>query len=525
MSQSPAEQQAGTRLNDRTAGDLVGVAVPPALSEDPPARPDDLCSPSDEGSAVEVIVRRHTRQLLAMLDVMGLALGFFAGIHLLAISLGTGTEEAGSHLGLWSIAYMPVYLVSFGAYGLYRRERRRLFATSFPDFAYLAHALGAAAAATLGLSHALRHVALVHPTISLTGVTAMTLPALITVPAVRVAGGALVRRRGMVRSRVIILGSGMVADTVTRRLAAFEDIELLGCVDDVGSYADGGRGVTSIGLLGCIADLPVVCQQLDADRVIVAFSPAAAPQLAETLRVLPPTVQVSVVPRLFDLVTWRSHVDELHGLPVMDVAPPVLDATHRAVKRAVDLAASIAIVAVALPIWLSIAVMIKLSSPGPVLFRQLRTGRAGRPFWICKFRTMRVGAEQEKTHLQAGNEVDGPLFKMRDDPRVTRVGRLLRATSLDELPQLINVIRGDMSLVGPRPFVTAEASCIDGWAARRFDVRPGMTGLWQVSGRNDLPFEELRRLDYSYVASWSLWWDLKIIWQTPASVLRRRGAY
>jgi exopolysaccharide biosynthesis polyprenyl glycosylphosphotransferase len=265
--------------------------------------------------------------------------------------------------------------------------------------------------------------------------------------------------------------------------------------------------------------------ELDADRVIVAFSPAAAPELADTLRQLPSHVRVSVVPRLFDLLTWRSHVDELHGLPVMDVAPPVLGLGHRALKRALDLVLSIGMVLVLLPSWIMIAILIKLTSPGPVLFRQERCGRGGRSFWIYKFRTMRLGADEEKAGLWRDNEVDGPLFKIKEDPRVTRVGRVLRATSLDEFPQLLNVIKGDMSVVGPRPFVVDEAGQIEGWAARRFDVRPGMTGLWQVSGRNDLPFEELRRLDYSYVASWSLWWDLKIIWQTPACVFRRRGAY
>jgi lipopolysaccharide/colanic/teichoic acid biosynthesis glycosyltransferase len=138
---------------------------------------------------------------------------------------------------------------------------------------------------------------------------------------------------------------------------------------------------------------------------------------------------------------------------------------------------------------------------------------------------MRMGAEAERSGLAGANQVDGPIFKLREDPRVTRVGRVLRKTSLDELPQLLDVLRGDMSLVGPRPFVTAEAAGIDGWAQRRFDVRPGLTGLWQVSGRNDLPFDELRRLDYEYVASWSLWWDLSILWHTPASVVRRNGAY
>ena len=171
------------------------------------------------------------------------------------------------------------------------------------------------------------------------------------------------------------------------------------------------------------------------------------------------------------------------------------------------------------------AIAIKATSPGPVLFRQPRTGRNGENFQIFKFRTMTVGADDAKVELRGHNDVDGPLFKLRDDPRVTRLGRLLRATSFDEMPQLLNVLLGQMSLVGPRPFVPDESAGIDGWAARRFDVKPGMTGLWQISGRNDLPFEELRQLDYAYVASWSLWWDLKILWHTPGSVLRRHGAY
>ncbi len=160
--------------------------------------------------------------------------------------------------------------------------------------------------------------------------------------------------------------------------------------------------------------------------------------------------------------------------------------------------------------------LIKATSPGPVFFRQARTGRYEKTFFVLKFRTMyrrRRGAPDEIDHL---NEMDGPLFKVTNDPRVTRVGRFLRRTSLDEIPQLINVWKGDMSLVGPRPFVVAEAAEIEGWARKRFEARPGMTGLWQVSGRNELSHLELCRLDYLYVASWSFWWDLQILWQTPA---------
>jgi exopolysaccharide biosynthesis polyprenyl glycosylphosphotransferase len=470
-------------------------------------------------------VRRQTRRLLAALDVAGIVLGIAVGMGLLAAGLGVGTVEPRAHLGAWTLAYAPVYLLACVLYGLDRRERRRLFATNFPDLMHLAHALLAGGGATLGISHLLRHYFGVTPTVSLTGAVFISVPMLITVPVVRVLGGLVVRRRGLVRSRIIILGSGTVADSVARRLAAFADLELLGCVDDPGPYADGGRGVTSIGLLGQVSELPRLCAELDADRVIVAFSPTETRALADTLRRLPSGVQISVVPRLFDLLTWRSHVDELHGLPVMDVAPPALSPGNRAVKRAFDVVVSGAVIVVTLPAWVMIAIAIRSTSAGPVFFRQKRAGRGGQPFDIFKFRTMRQGADTEKALMQAANEVDGPLFKIREDPRVTPVGQFLRATSLDELPQLFNVLKGDMSLVGPRPFVIDEAGKIDGWAARRFDMRPGMTGLWQVSGRNDLPFEDLQRLDYAYVASWSPGWDLKIVWQTPGTVIRRRGAY
>ena len=160
-----------------------------------------------------------------------------------------------------------------------------------------------------------------------------------------------------------------------------------------------------------------------------------------------------------------------------------------------------------------------------MLFRQERIGKGNKPFTIYKLRTMAHDAEQKRPELEHSNEMDGPLFKIRADPRATPIGRFLRRTSLDEAPQLFNVLRGDMSLVGPRPFIRAESSAIDGSAQRRFEVRPGMTGLWQVSGRSELTFEEMQRLDYLYVASWSIWWDFRILWLTPALVFRGHGAF
>ena len=209
---------------------------------------------------------------------------------------------------------------------------------------------------------------------------------------------------------------------------------------------------------------------------------------------------------------------------LIDIAPASMGPGARAVKRAFDLVVSSAVLIVVSPVLLAAAVAVAVTSPGPVFFRQERMGRGGRVFRIFKFRTMVDGAEHQRDHLLHLNEVDGPLFKVVDDPRITPVGRFLRRTSLDEIPQLLNVWKGDMSLVGPRPFVVPEALEIEGWARKRFEVRPGMTGLWQVSGRNELSHLELCRLDYLYVASWSFWWDIRILWHTPATVLKGRGA-
>ena len=176
------------------------------------------------------------------------------------------------------------------------------------------------------------------------------------------------------------------------------------------------------------------------------------------------------------------------------------------------------------PLLLAIALAIKLDSPGPVLFRQLRCGLHGRPFTFLKFRSMRVDAEALKKQLAPFNEMDGPAFKMTNDPRVTPVGRFLRRTSLDELPQLWNILRGDMSFVGPRPAVLEEVRQYEPWQRRRLSMQPGLTCLWQVSGRNELTFDEWMRLDLEYIDNWSLWLDLKIALKTIPAVLLGRGA-
>jgi lipopolysaccharide/colanic/teichoic acid biosynthesis glycosyltransferase len=233
-------------------------------------------------------------------------------------------------------------------------------------------------------------------------------------------------------------------------------------------------------------------------------------------------VKVSLLPRLLEVVGWSVALDEVEGLPLLGVRGYGLTKSSRFLKRSLDVTGSLAALLLLAPLLAGIAVAVKLSSRGPVLFRQRRVGKGGRAFDLLKFRTMCEGADARKHELLALNEADG-LFKIADDPRVTPLGRLLRRCSLDEAPQLVNVLRGEMSLVGPRPLVAEEDSRIQGWLRRRLDVTPGMTGVWQVLGSARIPLHEMVKLDYLYRANWSLWLDVKILMRTVPFVFARRG--
>ncbi len=489
------------------------------LHEPAPATVEPTETLMDAGPVLGVrpLKRRSSLPALVLCDIVALALAIFAATAVAnAIDHKPLTEAAAS------LPYLVVFLPLLGCYGLYRRGRRRLVASMFPDLSQLFHSVGIGCLLCLVVSR-VAHDSLEVTQLDRKAVALMGVGIMVVLPVARAVTRWLLRPSHRTHSRVLIVGSGQVASVVLQRLQHVDSMHVVGCVDD--GFLPTSDESEASDRLGDLDDLPAVVAAQEVDHVIVAFSPATGAKLASLLRALADDVQISVVPRLFDLLTVRSHVDDLHGLPVVDVAPAALGPADRIAKRAIDVLVSAVGLAVLSPLLIGTAIAIKVTSHGPVFFRQHRTGRNGVPFGIIKFRTMAVGAEAAKAELQVANQVDGPLFKLHDDPRVTSIGRFLRKTSLDEIPQAFNVLMGHMSLVGPRPFVTSESAEIDGWAARRFDVRPGMTGLWQISGRNDLPFEELRRLDYSYVASWSLWWDLRILWHTPASVLRRRGAY
>jgi len=273
-----------------------------------------------------------------------------------------------------------------------------------------------------------------------------------------------------------------------------------------------------------LAEIRDLAQTLDVHRAIIAPRSADAGEMLNLVRTLKAVgVRVSVLPRLLEVVGSSVEFDDLHGVTVMGVRRFDLARSSAAVKRALDLAlASVGLLAVS-PLLIAAAVAIKLDSRGPVFFRQLRVGRYGQQFHIFKFRTMVREAEALKDSLRHRNEAQEGLFKIVDDPRVTRVGRFLRKSALDEIPQLLNVLRGEMSLVGPRPLIVEEDVRIQGWHRRRLELTPGMTGPWQILGPARVPLAEMVAMDYLYVANWSLWNDIKILLRTVCYVIGRRG--
>jgi lipopolysaccharide/colanic/teichoic acid biosynthesis glycosyltransferase len=212
-------------------------------------------------------------------------------------------------------------------------------------------------------------------------------------------------------------------------------------------------------------------------------------------------------------------------VPLFELRPPIFAGTDWAVKRSFDLVVAVLLLVVGLPLWLLIAALIRATSRGPVLFADTRVGLGEQPFRMLKFRTMVAGAAGSQAELELDNEASGALFKIRDDPRVTAVGRVLRRFSIDEVPNVVNVLRGEMSLVGPRPLPVRDYERLEPWHRRRYNVLPGMTGLWQIAGRSDLSFDDLVRLDFYYLENWSIWLDVTILVKTPAAVVARRGAY
>jgi exopolysaccharide biosynthesis polyprenyl glycosylphosphotransferase len=339
-----------------------------------------------------------------------------------------------------------------------------------------------------------------------------------TVTVARAAHHAPPRRQGRRARRVLIVGTGVVASRVAEQLAMSGGVEVVGFVDD--------DPIDPSGWVGKLNELSLVCDRDCVDHIIVAFSKSSSEHIIEALRPMHGRVPITVVPRLFDVLPATAALHDLgSGLTGISVAPATLGHGPKAIKRVIDVLGAGGALLVLSPLLALVALAIKMDSPGPVFFEQERVGLNGRRFRMTKFRSMRVETASHHPSVLDGVPVRGPFPKLKDDPRVTKVGRFIRKTSLDELPQLLNVLRGQMSLVGPRPFVPDDAAFIEGWAQRRYSVKPGITGLWQVSGRNDLTFEEMCRLDSLYVSCWSIGLDIRILLRTLRAVYGRSGAY
>jgi exopolysaccharide biosynthesis polyprenyl glycosylphosphotransferase len=332
--------------------------------------------------------------------------------------------------------------------------------------------------------------------------------------------------RSRQRVRTLIIGSGTVAAHLVERLEHSPHLRLepVGLLDDDVDDARSPR----LPRLGTLDELERVIAEHRVDHVIFAFTRSGHDELLRCIRVCWDNhVAIDIVPRLFEFLDGARAVERVGGLPILSITAPLLTASERALKRATDVLLSATILLLSSPLLLLVALLIKLDSSGPVLFRQERVGRRGRAFWICKYRSMYLDADARKQQYAQLNDVgDGVMFKIHDDPRITGVGRYLRRFSIDELPQLFNVLRGEMSLVGPRPLIAAEASALSQtWQGRRLDLRPGMTGLWQIYGRSTIPFQDMLRFDYQYVANWSLARDVEIMLMTVPAMLSARGAY
>ncbi|MBP1713168.1 MAG: Undecaprenyl-phosphate galactose phosphotransferase [Deltaproteobacteria bacterium] len=278
-------------------------------------------------------------------------------------------------------------------------------------------------------------------------------------------------------------------------------------------------------VLGRPQDLPELLEKHVIDEVIFAISQEQLQRMEELFLLCEERgVTARVVLDFFPHVFARTHLEELDGLPLLTFSTTPRNELMLLLRRVFDIAGSLVLISLFSPIFAMVFLLIRIDSPGPAIFRQIRCGLNGRKFVFLKFRSMFARTEIQKNDLSDYNLMNGPVFKMKNDPRVTRVGRFLRKTSLDELPQLINVLRGDMSFVGPRPPLPEEVAQYQSWQRRRLSMRPGITGLWQVSGRNLIDFDQWMRLDLEYIDNWSLWLDLKILLKTIPVVLLGKGA-
>jgi exopolysaccharide biosynthesis polyprenyl glycosylphosphotransferase len=487
------------------------VSTKPAVRAKPAAPVDDIRSARpyllSRRTLVAVSRRAASVAALVAIDLGGLVIGLYAALILRELYLGEWPPLWGI---LWSTEtdWLPfltvITVLVFWVGGLYRRRELRtgigqvVFSLVLVAAITLAFGLGTGYHFT---TYGLTPTAVVLTAFSI-GILRSSYDVL-TRDVLQLAG---------VRRRAILVGEGEQLAELRRMLGS-------------------GRSGIEYELLGTIGpsefdSLPRVLRAQEVHELIVTdggFSERDLLELVEEAHRF--GVRVKIAPRTTELLLQRAEYIPGEGAPLFELRPPALAGWEWAVKRCFDVLVSTLVIVAGLPVWLAIAAAIKLTSPGPVFYRDQRIGLRERPFGMMKFRTMYADAAERQGALEAANEASGPLFKIKDDPRVTKVGRVLRRYSLDELPQVLNVVWGEMSLVGPRPLPVRDYEQLQPWHRKRYLVLPGMTGLWQVSGRIDLSFDDLVRLDFYYIENWSIWLDITILVKTLPAVLARRGAY
>jgi exopolysaccharide biosynthesis polyprenyl glycosylphosphotransferase len=497
---------------------------------------DDTESVVDERTLEILEYRRRTalvkrrgwlvRRMLLAADLAGLTLAFLLAQFLFPASAAPPDRVSPVSELLLFLATLPVWIVAAKLYGLYDHDEERTDHSTADDLIGVFHLI------TVGTW-------VIYVGAMLTGLAKPELLryvffwglAIAAVTSSRALARAFSRRRISYLQNAVIVGAGDVGQLIARKLLQHAEygINLVGFVDvePKAQRAD----LDHLTLLGPPERLPAIVRTFDIERVVIAFSNESHDETLALIRSLNELgVQVDIVPRLFEIVGPGVDLHTIEGVPLIGLPPIRLSHSSRLIKRTVDVCVSaLGLVALA-PVLGAIALRIKADSPGPVFFRQTRVGIGDKTFQMYKFRTMAADADARKAevahlNMHAENGGNARMFKVPDDPRTTTFGRLLRRYSLDELPQLINVLKGDMSLVGPRPLILDEDRLVADWARKRLFLKPGMTGLWQVLGRSDIPFEEMTRLDYLYVMNWSLGGDLSLMLKTLPAVFRARRAY
>ncbi len=466
-------------------------ALPPAAVANEPRRSSDA----------------SLRRALLAADLAALVLAASAALTM-------GSPAGGLRQLLAALAFLPLMALLAKLYGLYDASAKRISHSTIDDIPDVFHVV---LIGTLGLWGYLK---LLDERLAFREAALFLLAGVCTTLAARASVRLLARRVGA-PERVLLVGDGDGASLLARKVSAGTRYRgtLVGYLSENGGIPDAG-----VPQLGSCRDLAAVCRARGIDRVLVASPTLGCDDLTDLVRqAISADVKVSLLPSMADVLGPAAQLDELGGVMLLGVNPARFTRSSYVLKRTLDLTVSVAGLAVALPLLPFVAAAIKLDSSGPVFHVQERMGRRGRRFRLYKLRTMVADAEQRVDGLRAQSRHAAWLLLDRD-PRITRVGRFLRSTSIDELPQLWNVVRGEMSLVGPRPMPPDVDRHINGWGRLRLDIAPGITGLWQVLGRASIPFEEMLKLDYVYVTNWSVWEDVRLMLRTIFAVLSMKGA-